>query len=103
MFRSISLRMTADEIVIATTRPETLLGDTAVAIHPDDTRYKHLHGKYVVHPFRGDAIPIICDEKLVDMSFGTGAVKVTPAHDANDFETGASIRHATCLAVFTYG
>lgn len=65
------------EIVVATTRPETMLGDTAVAVHPDDDRYKHLHGKYVVHPFNGRKIPIICDAILVDPEFGTGAVKVT--------------------------
>mmetsp|Transcript_17141 Transcript_17141/g.42973 ORF Transcript_17141/g.42973 Transcript_17141/m.42973 type:complete len:1295 (-) Transcript_17141:143-4027(-) len=76
------------EIVVATTRPETMLGDTAVAIHPDDPRYKHMHGKHVVHPVSGRKIPIICDAELVDMSFGTGAVKVTPAHDPNDFKTG---------------
>lgn len=73
---------------IATTRLETMLGDTAVAIHPDDPRYKHLHGKYLIHPFNGRRIPIICDSILVDMNFGTGAVKVTPAHDPNDFACG---------------
>ncbi len=64
------------ELVVATTRLETMLGDTAIAIHPDDARYKHLHGKYVIHPFNKRRIPIICDAILVDMSFGTGAVKV---------------------------
>lgn len=64
------------EIVVATTRPETMLGDTAVAIHPNDPRYAHMHGKNVVHPVSGRKIPIICDAELVDMSFGTGAVKV---------------------------
>eukprot|EP00898_Chlorokybus_atmophyticus_P007302 jgi/Chlat1/7573/Chrsp63S07062 len=78
----------ADEIIIATTRPETMLGDTAVAVHPDDERYKRFHGKFVVHPFNGRRLPIITDAVLVDMSFGTGAVKITPAHDPNDFETG---------------
>eukprot|EP00250_Pteridium_aquilinum_P018434 c24085_g1_i3 orf=257-3421(-) len=78
----------AGEIVVATTRPETMLGDTAVAVHPNDDRYKHLHGKYVVHPFNGRKIPIICDEILVDPEFGTGAVKITPAHDPNDFAVG---------------
>ncbi len=78
----------AGEIVVATTRPETMLGDTAVAIHPDDPRYTHLHGKFVVHPFTGRRIPIVTDSVLVDMAFGTGAVKVTPAHDFNDFATG---------------
>lgn len=77
-----------EEIVVATTRPETMLGDTAVAVHPEDPRYTHLHGKFAVHPVSGRRIPIICDAELVDMSFGTGAVKVTPAHDPNDFATG---------------
>ncbi|MBM4360159.1 MAG: valine--tRNA ligase [Deltaproteobacteria bacterium] len=76
------------EIVVATTRPETMLGDSAVAIHPEDPRYTHLHGKFVVHPFVERKIPIVCDPILVDPKFGTGAVKVTPAHDFNDFETG---------------
>ena len=76
------------EIVVATTRPETMLGDTAVAVHPDDARYKDVQGKHVIHPFNGRKIPIICDAELVDMSFGTGAVKITPAHDPNDFQTG---------------
>src|SRR5690606_6189677 len=82
----------ATELVVATTRPETMLGDTAVAVHPDDPRYKHLHGKKLKHPFVDREIPIICDDILVDMQFGTGAVKVTPAHDFNDFATGK--RHA---------
>ncbi|HEY4116322.1 MAG TPA: valine--tRNA ligase [Byssovorax sp.] len=77
-----------EQIVVATTRPETMLGDTAVAVHPDDPRYAHLHGKFVVHPFTGRRIPIITDAVLVDMKFGTGAVKVTPAHDFNDHATG---------------
>jgi valyl-tRNA synthetase len=76
------------EIVVATTRPETMLGDTAVAVHPDDPRYKALHGKRLVHPFVSRTIPIITDAILVDPKFGTGAVKVTPAHDFNDFATG---------------
>ncbi len=75
-------------IVVATTRPETMLGDTAVAVHPDDERYKHLHGKRLVHPFVDRKVPIITDPILVDPKFGTGAVKVTPAHDFNDFATG---------------
>lgn len=75
-------------LVVATTRLETMLGDTAVAIHPDDERYKQYHGKFVVHPFSGRKIPIITDAQLVDMSFGTGAVKITPAHDPNDYECG---------------
>ncbi|HVW30187.1 MAG TPA: valine--tRNA ligase [Polyangiaceae bacterium] len=78
----------ATELVVATTRPETMLGDTAVAVHPDDPRYAHLHGKMLRHPFNGREIPIITDAVLVDPKFGTGAVKVTPAHDFNDFATG---------------
>jgi len=68
-----------------------MLGDTGVAVHPDDPRYKHLHGKFVVHPFLGRRIPIVTDSIVVDMEFGTGAVKITPAHDPNDYEVG--IRH----------
>ncbi|HLV64906.1 MAG TPA: valine--tRNA ligase, partial [Polyangiaceae bacterium] len=78
----------ATELVVATTRPETMLGDTAVAVHPDDPRYTHLHGKTLRHPFVNREIPVITDPVLVDMAFGTGAVKVTPAHDFNDFATG---------------
>ena len=77
-----------EKLIVATTRLETMLGDTGVAIHPEDKRYKHLHGKHVVHPFNGRRIPIICDGELVDMEFGTGAVKITPAHDPNDYECG---------------
>jgi valyl-tRNA synthetase len=76
-----------DAIVVATTRAETMLGDTAVAVHPDDERYKHLIGTEVELPLTGRRIPIVADEH-VDPSFGTGAVKVTPAHDPNDFEIG---------------
>ena len=79
---------TDERLVVATTRPETMLGDTAVAVHPDDPRYRHLVGKHVVLPLVGRRIPIVADPILVDMEFGTGAVKVTPAHDFNDFETG---------------
>jgi valyl-tRNA synthetase len=78
----------ATELVVATTRPETMLGDSAVAVHPDDPRYKHLHGKKLRHPFLAREVPVITDPVLVDMKFGTGAVKVTPAHDFNDFATG---------------
>ena len=77
-------------IVVATTRPETMLGDTAVAVHPDDERYKHLIGKTLVLPVIGREIPVIADE-YVDKEFGSGAVKITPAHDPNDFEVG--LRH----------
>ncbi|KAM7250274.1 hypothetical protein ACFE04_022157 [Oxalis oulophora] len=76
------------EIVVATTRVETMLGDTAIAVHPDDQKYKTLHGKFALHPFNGRKLPIVCDAILVDPNFGTGAVKITPAHDPNDFEVG---------------
>jgi valyl-tRNA synthetase len=76
------------EIVVATTRPETMLGDTAIAVHPDDQRYAPLHGRRVRHPFVDRTLPIVTDAVLVDPKFGTGAVKVTPAHDFNDFATG---------------
>ncbi|MEC1155151.1 valine--tRNA ligase [Cytobacillus horneckiae] len=75
------------DIEIATTRPETMLGDTAVAVHPEDERYKHLIGKMVKLPITGREIPIVADD-YVDMEFGSGAVKITPAHDPNDFEIG---------------
>jgi valyl-tRNA synthetase len=74
-------------VVVATTRPETMLGDTAVAVNPNDQRYKHLIGKTVVLPLVNREIPIIADD-YVDMEFGTGVVKITPAHDPNDFEIG---------------
>ncbi len=74
-------------IEVATTRPETMLGDTAVAVHPEDERYKHLIGKKVILPIVGREIPIVGDD-YVDMEFGSGAVKITPAHDPNDFELG---------------
>ncbi|KAI0338116.1 hypothetical protein BDW22DRAFT_1338444 [Trametopsis cervina] len=80
-----------ERIIVATTRPETMLGDTAIAVHPDDPRYKRLHGKFAKHPFLDRRIPIITDDIVVDMEFGTGAVKITPAHDPNDYEVG--IRH----------
>ena len=77
-------------VVVATTRPETLLGDMAVAVHPSDKRYASLVGKRLVLPLTGRTIPVVADE-YVDKSFGTGAVKITPAHDPNDFEVG--LRH----------
>ena len=78
----------SDEYIqIATTRPETMFGDTAVAVHPEDERYKHLIGKFAVLPVIGRKIPIIADE-YVEREFGTGAVKITPSHDVNDFEVG---------------
>ena len=81
---------TDEFITIATTRPETMLGDTAVAVNPDDKRYAHLVGKTLVLPLMGREIPVVADD-YVDMEFGTGAVKITPAHDPNDFEVG--LRH----------
>ena len=77
-------------IVIATTRPETILGDTAVAVNPEDPRYQHLHGKTVIIPLVNREVPLIADD-YVDYEFGTGALKITPAHDENDYEIG--IRH----------
>ena len=78
----------SDEVlVVATTRPETMFGDTAVAIHPEDTRYQHLIGKFISLPLSDRKIPIIADD-YVDMEFGTGCVKITPAHDFNDYEIG---------------
>ncbi|XP_036140662.1 valine--tRNA ligase isoform X2 [Monomorium pharaonis] len=76
-----------EKIIVATTRIETMLGDTAIAVHPKDSRYVRYIGKYVRHPFCDRRIPIIADE-FVDMEFGTGAVKITPAHDPNDYEVG---------------
>ena len=81
---------TDEMLEIATTRPETMLGDTAVAVHPEDERYTHLHGKSVLLPLVNREIPIVCDG-YVDREFGTGVVKITPAHDPNDFEVG--VRH----------
>ncbi|KAI3406287.2 VAS1 [Candida oxycetoniae] len=77
-----------EKVTVATTRPETIFGDTGVVVHPDDSRYKHLHGKYVLHPFLNRRLPIVTDAEAVDMEFGTGAVKITPAHDQNDYNTG---------------
>ncbi len=90
----------SDEVlIVATTRPETMLGDSAVAIHPNDTRYKHLIGKKVILPLTNRQIPIIKDE-YVDMEFGTGCLKITPAHDFNDYDVG--LRHnLEIINVFT--
>ena len=85
---------------LATTRPETMLGDTAVAINADDPRYAHLHGCHVILPLLNKEIPIVCDEHA-DMTKGTGVVKITPAHDPNDYEVG--LRHnLPIVRVFTY-
>ncbi|MDT8347314.1 MAG: class I tRNA ligase family protein, partial [Flavobacteriaceae bacterium] len=81
------LKDTDQTLIIATTRPETLLGDTAICVHPDDERYTHLHGQHALVPVVNRAIPIILDE-YVDMDFGTGCLKVTPAHDFNDRNLG---------------
>ncbi len=85
-----TLRETRDYMVVATTRPETLLGDTAVMVHPEDARYAHLIGKTVTLPLTGRRVPVIGDD-YVDRAFGTGVVKVTPAHDFNDYQVG--VRH----------
>lgn len=79
--------LTDEWITIATTRPETILGDTAVCVHPDDERYKHLHGKRCIIPIVNRSVPIITDD-YITMEFGTGALKVTPAHDINDYNLG---------------
>lgn len=89
-FRYGSLDDSQPHIVVATTRVETMLGDTAIAVHPDDERYRHLVGTSLAHPFVDRELAIVADEH-VDPEFGTGAVKVTPAHDPNDFEIG--VRH----------
>lgn len=88
------LKGSKEFLVVATTRPETMLGDTAVAVHPEDERFKHLIGKMVVLPLMNREIPVIGDE-MVDREFGTGAVKITPAHDPNDFEAGK--RHGLAI------
>ena len=82
-----TVKETGEKLELATTRPETMLGDTAVAINPDDPRYAHLHGCHVILPLLDIEIPIVCDEHA-DMTKGTGVVKITPAHDPNDFEVG---------------
>ena len=81
-------------VTVATTRPETMLGDTAVAVHPDDARYSHLRGKNVVLPLMNRSIPLVFDDS-VEREFGTGAVKITPAHDPNDYEMGT--RHGLSM------
>ena len=94
------VKETGEMLCLATTRPETMLGDTAVAIHPEDPRYQHLHGCHVILPLLNKEIPIVCDEHA-DMEKGTGVVKITPAHDPNDFEVGN--RHGLArVRVFTY-
>ncbi len=87
------------KLIVATTRPETLLGDTGVAVHPDDPRYQKLIGKNAIVPLVEHAVPIVADPILVSMEFGTGVVKVTPAHDFNDFEAGQR-NHLARLSIF---
>ena len=89
-------------LIVATTRPETLLGDAAVAIHPDDERYKHLLGEFVVLPLSGRLIPIIADD-YVDPEFGTGCVKITPAHDFNDYEVWTRHRNTSAIQALPHG
>jgi valyl-tRNA synthetase len=89
-FVKYSIKDSDETLTIATTRPETILGDTAICIHPKDPRYTHLHGKKAIIPFSNREVPIILDE-YVDIEFGTGCLKVTPAHDLNDYELG--IKH----------
>ncbi len=94
------VKETGEMLELATTRPETMLGDTAVAINADDPRYAHLHGCHVILPLINKEIPIVCDEHA-DMTKGTGVVKITPAHDPNDYEVG--LRHELpFVRVFTY-
>lgn len=89
-------------LIVATTRPETMLGDAAVAIHPNDERYKHLLGEYVELPLTGRRIPIIADQ-YVDPEFGTGCVKITPAHDFNDYEVWTRHRHSSVIQDLPHG
>jgi valyl-tRNA synthetase len=90
--------LSPDYITIATVRPETIMGDTAICVHPDDDRYKHLHGKFAFVPLVNRRIPIITDE-YVTMEFGTGALKVTPAHDMNDNQLGQK-HHLEVVDIF---
>ena len=95
-----TVKETGEKLELATTRPETMLGDTAVAINGEDERYRHLHGCHVILPLLNKEIPIVCDEHA-DMTKGTGVVKITPAHDPNDFEVGQ--RHQLPIVrTFTY-
>ncbi len=94
-----TVKETGEKLELATTRPETMLGDTAVAINPEDERYAHLHGCHVILPLLNKEIPIVCDEHA-DMEKGTGVVKITPAHDPNDYEVGQR-HHLPVVRVFT--
>ena len=95
-----TVKETGEQLELATTRPETMLGDTAVAINAADERYKHLHGCHVILPLLNKEIPIVCDEHA-DMTKGTGVVKITPAHDPNDFEVGQR-NNLPIVRTFTY-
>ncbi len=95
-----TVKETGEKLELATTRPETMLGDTAVAINAEDERYKHLHGCHVILPLLDKEIPIVCDEHA-DMTKGTGVVKITPAHDPNDFEVGQR-NNLPIVRTFTY-
>ncbi|MBR5246138.1 MAG: valine--tRNA ligase [Clostridia bacterium] len=95
-----TVKETGEKLELATTRPETMLGDTAVAINVNDERYKHLHGCHVILPLLNKEIPIVCDEHA-DMTKGTGVVKITPAHDPNDFEVGQR-NNLPIVRTFTY-
>ena len=95
-----TVKETGEKLELATTRPETMLGDTAVAINAEDERYKHLHGCHVILPLLNKEIPIVCDEHA-DMTKGTGVVKITPAHDPNDFEVGQRC-NLPIVRTFTY-
>ena len=95
-----TVKETGEKLELATTRPETMLGDTAVAINAEDERYKHLHGCHVILPLLNKEIPIVCDEHA-DMTKGTGVVKITPAHDPNDFEVGQR-NSLPIVRTFTY-
>ncbi len=90
------------DLIVATTRPETMLGDAAVAVHPDDERYKHLIGEFVELPLTGRRIPIIADD-YVDPEFGTGCVKITPAHDFNDYDVWTRHRDMSAIADLPHG
>ena len=94
------VKETGEMLELATTRPETMLGDTAVAINAEDPRYAHLHGCHVILPLINKEIPIVCDEHA-DMTKGTGVVKITPAHDPNDYEVGQR-QNLPMVRVFTY-
>ncbi|MEW6251119.1 MAG: class I tRNA ligase family protein, partial [Planctomycetota bacterium] len=94
-------RLGVDYLVIATTRPETMLGDSAIAVHPNDPRWQHLIGRYALLPLMNRPIPIIADPLLVSMEFGTGCVKVTPAHDPNDYAFAQRHPEAQLINILT--